>query len=202
MTIRKGGNWGAPEVVPAGLPIAADDRELFGLINAGPLPAAIAVCRGDLARTVSSSPDPGRYHAGNHIVAAPLDLLEVVHDSGAHRVASHVVARRSWLWGTVVVVANAQFHGRWDIAPRSHPNDGFMDITEVGAAMSIRQRLLAVSRLPTASHLPHPGIRTLRAREHEWRFSRPLDLFLDGSHVVRTGSLRVRVLADALTLFL
>ena len=197
MTIRKGEDWGTPTVVPEDLQIAQDDAGLFRLLNSGPVPPLIAVLSGDLARTVSASPDRARYRTGSTATAAPLDLIEVTHDGGSHLVASHAVMRKTWLRGTVVVAANAQFIGSWDVAPRSHPNDGFMDITEVDPSMSVGQRLLARRRLPTASHLPHPGIRTSRAREYQWEFPRELDLYLDGVAQGRTRSVRVRLIPDA-----
>ena len=197
MTIRKGEDWGSEIVIPEGIVVAADDEALFSHLNSGVIPASIAVLSGDLARTVSSSADSSRYRHGERAIGAPLDLLEVTHDGGVHCAASHVVARRSWLRGPVIVVANAQFIGEWDVAPRSHPNDGYMDITEVDESMSPGQRLLARRRLPTATHLPHPGLRTLRSREQSWDFAKSLDLFVDGVRIGRTRRLAVRVLADA-----
>jgi diacylglycerol kinase family enzyme len=129
----------------------------------------------------------------------PIDVGVAEHDGGTHRFLSHAVARRTWLRGPAVVVANAQFLGSWDIAPRSHPNDGWLDTTEVSATMSFAQRLEARKRLPTAGHLPHPDLATSRVRERSWVFSRPLDLWLDGTKVGRTRRLSVRVLPDALT---
>lgn len=202
MTIRKGEDWGAGAVVPVGFAAVDDDAALLRLINAGTLPDVVAVHRGDLARTVSASTDPTRYRPGSHVIAAPIDLLEVTHDGGTLFAASHVVARRSWWRGEVVVVANAQFIGTWDIAPRSHPNDGFMDVSEVAASMSVGQRVLAVRRLPTATHIPHPGIRTSRIRSGEWRFRRAVNLYLDGVRVARTSDLRIRVVPDALSIFI
>ncbi len=199
MTIRRGQDWGAPGEVPTGTAVAEDDAGLFVLLNSPDPPQTVAVCAGDLARTVSASSDPQHYGTGNTVVIAPLDLLEVEYDGGAAVCVSHVVARRSWLWGTVLVVANAQFLGRWDIAPRSHPNDGRFDATEVSVSMSVRQRLIAARRLPTGSHLPHPDLIQQRSTSSEWTFARPLTLWLDGVRVGRTKALRVRVVPDALT---
>lgn len=200
MTIRRGENWGVSGEVPAGTVVAEDDAGLFVMLNSPDPPHSVAVCTGDLARTVSASPDPQRYRHGNTVVLAPLDLLEVQFDSGSAVCVSHIVARRGWLRGTVVVVANAQFLGRWDVAPRSHPNDGRFDATEVRPAMSVRQRLIASRRLPTGSHLPHPDLLQQRSASGEWTFARPLTLWLDGVRVGRTRRVRVQVVPDALTL--
>ena len=131
MTIRKGEEWGRVGSVPSGCVPAADEAALHCIVNAEPLPRAIGLLGGDLGRTVSASADRERLTEGSSVVLATIDLVEVHHDHGRHRVASHVVLRRSWWWGPVLVIANAQFIGDWDVAPRSHPNDGWLDVTEV-----------------------------------------------------------------------
>lgn len=196
MTIRKGDEWGAAGAVPNGTPLASNDRALFELVNGEPLPRFIAIAGGDLARTVSASAADA-LQPGSSANIAPIDLGVAVHDGGTHRFASHAVARRSWWRGEVLVVSNAQFLGPWDVASRSHPNDGLLDVTEVSTSMTMQQRWAARSRLRTASHLPHPSIRTARVRARTWEFDRPLDLWLDGVRVGRTARLEVRVLADA-----
>jgi diacylglycerol kinase family enzyme len=88
------------------------------------------------------------------------------------------------------------------VAPRSHPNDGRLDILEVEPRMAMLQRRNAWVRLPTASHLPHPLIATSRVRDTEWTFRRPLGLWLDGVSLGRTTSLRVSVIPDALRVWI
>jgi len=198
MTIRKGEEWGRVGSVPSGCVPATDEAELHRLLNAGPLPRAIGLLGGDLGRTVSASADRERLTEGSSAVLATIDLAEVHHDHGRHRVAAHAVLRRSWWWGPVLVIANAQFIGDWDVAPRSHPNDGWLDVTEVDRRMSVGQRLAARRRLPSGTHTPHPLISTSRLREGEWEFARAVPLWLDGVRVGSTRTLRVRVLPDAL----
>ena len=74
---------------------------------------------------------------------------------------------------------NTDCRGRWDVAPRAHPNDGRVDVVEVAAAMGLRARWQARRRLPTGTHVPHPAIRTGRATERAWHFDRPLGLWVD-----------------------
>ena len=77
--------------------------------------------------------------------------------------------------GPIVAVMNVDRLGRWDVAPRAHPNDGALDVVEVDAAMGVRARWQARRRLPTGTHVPHPAIRTRRGRPSAaWTFDRPL----------------------------
>ncbi len=200
MTIRKGEDWGSEGPMPAGTEVCPDDSSLFRAINRVAPPSSVGLLAGDLARTVAASGRADRFLADLDVVVLPVDLGEVTHDGGVHRFASHLVLRRSWLRGPILVVANAQFIDSWDVAPRSHPNDGWLDVTEVDASMTVRQRLAAQKRLPTAGHLPHPAIRTTRIREHSWTFRHPLHLWIDGEQICSTGSLSVRCLPDALTI--
>ena len=197
MTIRKGEDWGAIGPLPSGTEICEDNESLFAAVNRDPRAAYIGLLTGDLARTVSASGSLDRFNGLDEVVILPLDLGLAHFDGGSRLFASHAVARRSWWRGRVLVVANAQFIGSWDVAPRSHPNDGFLDVVDVAASRGIRQRQAARKRLPLAGHLPHPSISTRRSREAEWVFERPLDLWLDGVKVARTSNLRVVCLADS-----
>lgn len=199
MTIRKGDDWGVERPIPQGIVVVDSNRSLFDVVNRASLPGCIGLSGGDLARTVSASPATDRFAPGSRVVVAPVDLGVAVHDGGTHLFASHAVARRSWWRGQVLLAANAQFLGSWDVAPRSHPNDGYLDITEVSASMSWQQRFGAWRRLPTARHVPHPAVRTLRLRTGSWEFDRPLDLWLDGVRVGRTRTLVLETRPDAAT---
>jgi hypothetical protein len=180
--------------------VCADDASLFSALNRQNPPSTVGLLAGDLARTVSASGRSARFLSDLDVVRLPIDLGEVQHDLGTHRFASHVILRRSWLFGPILLVANAQFIGPWDVAPRSHPNDGWLDVSEVNPSMTLRQRLHAAKRLPTAGHLPHPAIRTTRTRQQSWTFRKPLDLWVDGERLGRTASVSVRCLPDAMTI--
>lgn len=200
MTIRKGEDWGSEAPLPDGTEICPDDAAVLRAINNSNPPNCLGLVSGDLARTVAASGRPDRFAPGSTVVLMPIDLGELTIDGRTRRFASHVVLRRSWLRGPVVVIANAQFIGHWDVAPRSHPNDGWLDVTEVSPSMTLRQRLAARKRLPTAGHLPHPAIQTTRVRERDWSFERPLNVWVDGQRVGSARHLAVRCLPDALTI--
>ncbi|MGH9132374.1 MAG: hypothetical protein ACRDZZ_00450, partial [Ilumatobacteraceae bacterium] len=136
MTIRKGSEWGAGVARPEGLVVATSDAELGQLICSGTsLPLGVAA--GDLRRTL------GHGGSGRVMQRVPLDLLRVDADGVELCAVAHVVVRRSWWRGRLVGVFNCEHLGRWDVAPRGHPNDGRAEVVEVDAAMSMRARAQA-----------------------------------------------------------
>jgi len=88
---------------------------------------------------------------------------------------------------------NAQFLGRYDVAPRGHPNDGAVEVLDVDPALGVADRVKAWRRLPTGTHVPHPDITVRRVRAQQETFDPPLTVWLDGVRVgdVRNVSLRV-----------
>ena len=127
----------------------------------------------------------------------PLDVLRVVADGVELCAVAHVVARRSWWRGPIVGVFNCEHLGRWDVAPRGHPNDGRADVLEVDEAMTVRARVQAWRRLPSGTHVPHPAIRVSAARRRDLGFRAPLVLHVDGRRHGEVRQLTVTVEADA-----
>jgi hypothetical protein len=195
MTIRKGVDWGTHVPRPDDLVVAASDRELASLVRAQRA-GTYALRSGDLHRTLGS-PDPAR--PGLRLV--DMDLLHVDLDGTPALAVAHVIARRGgplgWWWGPLLGVFNAEYLGRWDPAPRGHPNDGRAEVVEVRPSMSRRARRQAWRRLPSGSHLPHPDITTSHCAETEHTFDPPLDVYLDGQRHGRVRRLRVTVEPDA-----
>jgi diacylglycerol kinase family enzyme len=91
---------------------------------------------------------------------------------------------------------NAQYRGRWDVAPKSHPNDGRLDVLDGDPPLG--QRLLARQRLVHGTHVPHPAIEERRVTAIQLDFDRPTPVWLDGELVGRASTLSVRVEPDAL----
>ena len=192
MTIRKGEPWGEPvAAVESDLRIAASDIDA----SSGSLAAPVGLAGGDMARTMGGGA-VGRLHS-NH-VRATVDLLHVTTDAGDFNALAHVVARRSWWRGEVVLAMNAQFLGVYDVAPRSHPNDGRVDVLRVDARMPVRARLQARRRARTGTHVPHPQIGFASAGRWSASFERPLEVYIDGRRVGRSASLTIEVRPDAL----
>lgn len=92
---------------------------------------------------------------------------------------------------------NAQFLGRWDLAPRSHPNDGMVDVSD--GDLPVGDRLKARRRLPTGSHIPHPAIATRRVKHETLTFDRPIGIWLDGVDIDTASNVVIRVEPDAAT---
>lgn len=190
MTIRPGEEWGVTVDRPAGLRLAATDRELARLTSLDPT-EPIAAGGGDLHRSLGAP----RVRSAMQLV--PVDLLRVVADGVEHRAVAHAVARRGWWRGRIVAVMNVDHLGDWNVAPRAHPNDGRFDVVEVARAMGFRARWQARSRLPGGTHVPHPGITTRTARSADWEFEQPLELWLDGERVGAVRELCVELVPDA-----
>jgi len=208
MTIKPGQAWGRPVPRPPDLVVVHSDVELANAISQERgLP--IGVGGGDLARTLGvTSASAGTLATRPTVNEYLIDLLEVRIDGAEEPIVTcaHVVARSPWrsghwLRGRILVVMNAEFIGEWDIAPRGHPNDGRVEIVDVDASMTARERLAARRRLPTGTHVPHPSITTRSVKTGSWQFERPLDVVADGRRVARASSLSIDVLADAATVY-
>ncbi|MEJ7584978.1 MAG: hypothetical protein WKF43_13075 [Acidimicrobiales bacterium] len=164
--------------------------------RAGERPPALGLLGGDLCRTLGGTGDESRLRSAEGM-RLPVDLGAVLADGQLHWFVAHLVARRGWWRGRIFAAMNAQFLGSWDVAPRSHPDDGLLDTLDVN--MSSGQRLEARRRLPSGSHVPHPGIRQGRVTAVQVDFDRPTPLRLDGDSVVAVRGLAIRVEPDALT---
>ena len=208
MTIRKGEAWGSVGPMPDGAVIVRSDRELHRLVHearsAGrPLPA-VALLGGSLMRAVGGTGDERRL--AGEVAILPVDLVRVellASNSWSNSwstswSAAHVVARRGWWRGPIVAGMNAEFVGSWDVTPRGHPNDGRVDLLEVSATMSVRDRLRARGRLTAGTHLPHPAISVRQTSTVERAFERPMRVWVDGVPMGSAGSLRLTVEPDAL----
>ena len=118
---------------------------------------------------------------------------------------AHVVVRRpgglGWWRDRIVAVMNVDHLGKWDAAPRAHPNDGWLDVIEVSESMSPRVRWQAWRRLPAGDHVPHPDITVRRRRAETWTFGRALNLWVDGVERGSVHMLRVEITPDAAEIY-
>lgn len=200
MTIEKGQPWGAPRPLPPDGLVVRSDAEARTIVEHArraqlPIPT-LGLVGGDLYRTLGGSGDEARLHS-DEAMTFPIDLGSVLLDGRLHWFVAHLVARRSWWRGRVVAVMNAQWLGSWDLGPRSHPDDGLLDISD--GDPGIADRVKARRRLPTGSHVPHPAITTKRVSAFQAEFAPALDIYLDGESVGRATAMSVRVEPDALT---
>lgn len=200
MTIEKGQPWGSAGALPADGITVHSDAECRRVLTAARRedrePPTIGLLGGDLCRTVGGRGLVDRLHTPD-AVTLPMDLGSVLVDGRHHWFAAHLVARRSWWRGRVVAVMNAQWIGRWDVAPKSHPNDGLLDVFD--GDPSLDDRLKARTRLATGTHVPHPDIAVRRVAALQLDFDRPTPVWLDGERIGSARSLSVRIEPDAWT---
>lgn len=202
MTIRRGQAWGAQVPSPDQLRVVPHDRDAREWVLAHrerdrPL-QPVGLGGGDLARTLGGG-TPGRFPG--MVMTAPVDLLRVEAGGRTTWAVAHVVARRSWWRGDVWLAMNAQFLGRYDAAPRSHPNDGKVDTVHVQPAMTVRGRLQARARARTGTHLPHPQLLAVQAPSVTATFRRPLVLWVDGVRWGTADTVTVTCEPDALQVY-
>ena len=192
---------GGVAVAPSGTLEVGDDRGARQAVErarqAGEVIPPLRLSSGDLWRTVGS-PAPG---SQEDAWLLPADLAVADLDGEERCFVAHLVARRSWWRGRVVAVMNAQFVGTWDVAPRSHPNDGRLDVVDVAPSFSGTDRWRARRRLPSGTHVPHPSHHGPPASS-TWTttFEEPTPVWLDGERVGEVVELSVRVEPDALVL--
>lgn len=200
MTIEKGRPWGVPGRLPDRGILVRTNHDLRAAIEparrAGrPLPT-VGLLGGDLCRTVGGRGDVERLRS-DEAMLLPIDLGSVLVDGRQHWFTAHLVARRSWWRGRVVAVMNAQWIGAWDVAPKSHPNDGLLDVLD--GDLSFDDRVKARRRLPTGTHVPHPGIAQQRVAALQVDLGRPTPVWLDGERVGSARVLTIRVEPGAFT---
>jgi hypothetical protein len=198
MALQPGQEWG--EVVREQLdPVCVEtDRELADIL-ASSQHRPVRATGGDLARTLGSHRHRDPDSAWRRV---PIDRIEITTEHGQHVAVAHVIMRKSWWTGPVVFISNAEFLGKWDIAPRAHPGDGCVDLLEVSASMSPRARLQAWKRVRTGTHVPHPGLRSRQVEDASWEFERPVTIFVDGQRWTRAHKVSMKVLASSSFLYI
>lgn len=200
MTIEKFQPWGAPGALPGNGVLVGSNAELRRVVEehlrAGSAVPPLGLVGGDLCRTVGGRGDVERIRSGE-AMTMPVDLGSVLVDGRQHWFVAHLIARRTWWRGRVLAVMNAQWIGPWDVAPKSHPNDGLLDVLD--GDLSLDDRFKVRSRLATGTHVPHPGIAQSRVGALQVEFDRPTSVWLDGERVGHARTLTIGLEADALT---
>lgn len=191
MTIQKGQPWGEPGSLPSDGVVVGSDAEARAVIErarreGGELPV-LGLTGGDLCKTLGG--------LGRLETVFTVDVGAALIDGRLHWFLAHLVARTAY-WGSAAVAMNAQWLGRWNVAPKGHPNDGVLDFYE--ADLGLLDRLKVRSRLPSGTHLPHPAITVQRAAAQQFEFPRARPIELDGARVGAARTLSVRVEPDAL----
>lgn len=201
MSVERGVAWGSPGPLPEGSVLAASDAEASAILedrrrDRVEVPT-VGLLGGDLCRTLGGRGDRARMEGGAASLAT-VDVGEVLLDGRVRFFVAHAVVRGpSWWRGPIVAAMNAQFVGRWDVAPRSHPGDGLLDVVEVDPSMGVGERWKAWRRLPTGTHVPHPAIAVRRVAALQLDVA-GLRVELDGERQPPADALSIRLRPDAL----
>ena len=200
MTIRRGEAYGATGTLASTGAVARSDAEASALVaearrRAEP-PPMIGLLGGDLCRTLGGEGDESRLH-GDEAVRFPVDLAIADIDGVERYFLAHLIVRGRWWRGRTVAPMNAQWLGDWDLGPRSHPNDGLLDVSD--GALGLADRLAARSRVRTGTHLPHPAIATSRVAHFATELGPGRRAWIDGVSIGPVRTLSVRVEPDAVT---
>lgn len=190
MVISKGSAYGSESEIDPNWPSFSSDAELASHIRAkGRAPCTLT--DGDLLATLGGGAPPGVAPR-----AYPVDLLRADLDRRATFFGvAHVVARRILWAGPFFVAMNAAWIGRLYLGPRSHPNDGLVDVTT--GTLPFQQRWMARRRATSGTHLPHPKLSVSRKPEISYSFDRPTMVRIDGIRTKRAIQIDVSVLPDA-----
>ena len=192
-----GVDFGEEGEIPPDAPVADSDAAAGRIVaearRTGRPPPPVVLTGGDLARTLGMAQQgraPSRPAAGTG-ARFEVDVGAALIDGRLGWFVAHLVARRSWWRGRVLVAANASFIGRWNAAPRSHPGDGRLDVFDASPPLAVR--LAARRRLPSGTHVPHPDITQRRTAAAQYDLDPALGVYLDGHRLglARTLSLRV-----------
>jgi len=197
--VRPGQGWGQPGPLPLGAVICGDDAEAGAAVRGAGLAGLgfppLGLLGGDLWRTLGSPGGGERRLRADGGTAASVDVVEVQLDGHTDWFVAHLLARDGWWRGRIVAVMNAEFLGTWDLAPRSHPGDGRVEVLDADPPLG--DRLEARRRLVRGTHLPHPDITVRRVTEAELDLS-GRRVWLDGVLRGPCHHLSLRVLPGAL----
>lgn len=203
MKLTPGDDWGAAEPVPHDAIWVSTDSEARQLVVTArrsntSLPR-LCLTGGDLARCLGGGRGAHKLReaGATHV---RVDVGAALIDGRTDWFIAHLVARHWWLRGRIVVVANTDFLGHWNIAPRAHPGDGLLDLLD--SDLSLSDRIEARRRLPSGTHLPHPGIRYERRQAFQASFDRPTPIRLDGTKIGTATQLSVHVESNPLDVWI
>lgn len=204
MTIRKGDPWGEEVPQPNGLPCFSTARAIGRAVESHaqqPVKTPFACVTTDRHVLQLLGLED---HKRDTCLRIPVDIVAVDLTTAEGR--SNVVALDT------IEVGDGFFHGDWvlftntgywrgkRIASRAHPNDGRVDLVTVNHAMSIRQRFLARYRMRWGTHLPHPHIAIKQVDSYSWD-GPPRQVCVDGERIQAVTAIRIRVIPDAVTLY-
>jgi hypothetical protein len=199
MTIRKGEEWGIQFVAPEHLVLLPDDKHLAQMDQT----TVGTLTGGDIHNALGSPApvQPGVMCTQLQIDAMYVEIQMSATDEYSLFAGSSVEVGRLrpslFRKGQYVCVTNGGLIQGRNLAPRAHPNDGVLDSVTFSEEMTFRERLLAMKKSLTGTHLPHPNIHVSRAESFSFmRTSKHDHLFVDGEKMPLWQSVRVTVQPD------
>jgi len=199
VSVEKGVPWGAPGPLPPGTVLVRSDAEARAALERARRerldPPTLGLLGGDLCRTLGGRGDEARLR-GDEVTLATVDVGEVLLDGRVRLFVAHVIVRgRSWWRGPLAAAMNAQYLGRWDVAPRAHPGDGVLDVVEVDAGFGLGDRWKAWRRLPAGAQVPHPAIKVRRLAAVQLDVTGQ-QVWIDGERQAPADALSIRLRPD------
>lgn len=203
MSVERGLDWGEVTEFPVGGLVVDSDSALAAVVSlaasSGESVPPIALTGGDLHRTLGGPDTPARIR-GSIATAVEIDAVRLAFDDREVMFVAHaIVGARPFGPGSVLMM-NAQWFGPLDLAPRSHPGDGLLDVTT--GSVPFAQRRQARRRARTGTHLPHPSLSERRVRSIEFSTDRPRDVRVDGVGMGRASRFEATVVPAAVRVWI
>lgn len=199
MTIRKGEEWGTRIIAPEQLVMLSDDAQLAQLD-----PDSIGVLLGgDIHHTLGA---PSPVLPGAECTQLNIDAIQVTVTTylleeftvlASSRVEIGYFRPRIFKRQRYKCITNGGVIEGRNLAPRAHPNDGVLDCVEISAEMTFRDRLTAMRKAVSGTHIPHPQIQVSRSETFaDLGGSNRPDLLIDGRIVPDWLTFSITVLPD------
>ena len=192
--MHRGEDWGTRTSIPEDAVTCSSDAAASRTVSEArrarsPMPSLL-LTGGSLFRTLGGV-RAQTSAAGAQATLVECNVGEALLDGKLRWFIATVTMGRNWLSGDYTIVANAAHLGHWNIAPRAHPGDDRLDLIE--ARLTFSQRVLALRRLKTGSHVPHPGISVSQFKSRTFTFGRHIPVTIDGAGNSRHRNVAIRV---------
>lgn len=206
MTIAPRQEWGFEMETPPGPWGEGGELELARFVEGGAT-ASFAVTRGVLYEVLGR---PKRAADGQRCRRLPIDMIDILltNTSGENtrRFATDVVlrgspSRGSDLFGDVLVVSNVGRYRSVEFSPRSHPNDGRLEVLRVKGA-SLRERLIAFNRFRSHQFAGTASISVSHTASEDFEIPSGRVLLVDGVRIRDVVRCSLRVLADCTSVYI
>lgn len=196
MTIRPGDAWGQPLDRHPSSTSAGDERMAIARWSTAP-DEPVLLRSGSLRHAFGLSDRLDRPRLSVTCDVIRIESTRHGRTRVEHALGNVVVVGRGGR-PTIWLATNTGWWRRRQVAPRSHPNDGLLDVLTVAREMSWPQRVRAFSRARRGDHVPHPALRVVRSERFVIEDAGACRVWVDGTYVGRADRLRFGVIPDAI----